>query len=237
MSRELYLRSNGMSTDFCQRVSDCMMDGKSSKSPSPAPEEAASRHNSRESDSGGPVEKRKKHRRGKRRRNKPYHTLTTEEKKRVDEKAQERYERRQQTFARLRRPVAPENTTQFLMEDREEMEPRLPSPSRVPPIRHHSHSVDSSGVDSETYESPEDDGLETELFLEEDFANAYQEHHMERLQSMGKEELMDEYLSLEKSYNNMEATLQDSESKICSLEEELKLLKQEHHSDPDTTSS
>lgn len=225
-----------MSIDFCQRVSDCMMDGKSSKSPSPAPEEAASRHNSRESDSGGLVEKRKKHRRGKRRRNKPYHTLTAEEKKRVDEKAQERYERRQQTFARLRRPVAPENTTQFLMEDREEMEPKLPSPSRVPPIRHHSHSMDSTDED-ETYESPEDEALETELFLEEDFANAYQEHHMERLQSMGKEELVDEYLSLEKSYNNMEATLQDSENKICTLERELNLLKQKQNSDADTTSS
>lgn len=122
------------------------------------------------------------------------------------------------------------------MEDREEMEPKLPSPLRVPPIRHHSHSVDSSGDDSETYESP-DDSLETELFLEEDFANAYQEHHMERLQSMGKEELMDEYLTLEKSYNNMEATLQDSENKISSLERELTLLKQQQHSDPDTTAS
>lgn len=208
------------------------MDGKSSKSPSPAPEEAASRHNSRESDSGGLVEKRKKHRRGKRRRNKPYHTLSAEEKKRVDEKVQKRLEKRQQTFARLRRPVAPENTTQFLMEDREEMEPRLP---RIPPLRHHSHSVDSSG-DDETYESPEDNMLETELFLEEDFANAYQEHHMERLQSMCKDELMDEYLSLEKSYNNMEATLQDSENKICGLERELNLLKQQQHSDPNNSS-
>lgn len=225
-----------MSIDYCQRVSDCMMDGKSSKSPSPAPEEAAVRHNSRESDSGGLVEKRKKHRRGKRRRNKPYHSLSAEEKKRVDEKAQERYEKRQQTFARLRRPVAPENTTQFLMEDREEMGPTLLSPSRVPPIRHHSHSIDSSG-DDDTYESPEDETLETELFLEEDFANAYQEHHMERLQSMGKEELMDEYLSLERSYNNMEATLQDSESKITSLEHELQLLKEQQHSDPDMTLS
>ena len=237
MTRESYQHYNGMSIDFCQRVSDCMMDGKGSKSPSPAPEEAASRHNSRESDSGGLVEKRKKHRRGKRRRNKPYHTLTDEEKKKVDEKAQERYEKRQQTFARLRRPVAPENTTQFLMEDREEMEPKLRSPLRVPPIRRHSHSIDSSGDDSETYESPEDDSLETELFLEEDFANAYQEHHMERLQSMGKEELVDEYLSLEKSYNNMEATLHDSENTISSLQRELDLLKQQQHSDPDTTTS
>ena len=234
MTRESYQRYNGMSIDFGQCVSDCMMDGKGSKSPSPAPEEAATRHNSRESDSGGPVEKRKKHRRGKRRRNKPYHTLTAEEKKKVDEKAQERYEKRQQTFARLRRPVAPENTTQFLMEDREEMEPKLPS--RVTPIRHQSHSIDSSDED-ETYESPEDEMLETELILEEDFANAYQEHHMERLQSMGKEELVDEYLSLEKNYNSMEATLQDSENKISTLQWELKLLKQKQNSDPDTTSS
>ena len=234
-SRESRYLFNGMSIDFCQRVSDCMMDGQGSKSPSPAPEEAASRHNSRESDSGGLVEKRKKHRRGKRRRNKPYHTLTAEEKKKVDEKTQERCEKRQQTFARLRRPVAPENTTQFLMEDREEMEPKLPSPSRVPPIRHHSHSMDSSD-DEDMYESPEDDSLETELFLEEDFANAYQEHHMERLQSMGKDELMDEYLSLEKNYNTMEATLQNSENKISSLEQELKLLKQQHDS-VDTGSS
>lgn len=210
-----------------------MMDGKGSKSPSPAPEEAASRHNSRESDSGGPVEKRKKHRRGKKRRNKPYHALSVEEKKKVEEKAQERYEKRQQTFARLRRPVAPENTTQFLIEDRGEMEPRLP---RVPPTHHHSHSFDSSG-DDEVYESPEDEMLETELFLEEDFANAYQEHHMERLQSMGKEELVDEYLTLEKSYNSMEATLHNSESKINSLERELTLLKDQQIDHEDSTHS
>ena len=95
--------------------------------------------------------------------------------------------------------------------------------------------MDSSD-DEDMYESPEDDSLETELFLEEDFANAYQEHHMERLQSMGKDELMDEYLSLEKNYNTMEATLQNSENKISSLEQELKLLKQQHDS-VDTGSS
>jgi len=212
------------------------MDGKGSKSPSPAPEEAASRHNSRESDSGGHVEKRKKHRRGKRRRNKPYHSLSAEEKKKLEEKAQERHEKRQQSFARLRRPVAPENTTQFLIEDRGEMEPRLPTHMRVPSLRQHSLSFDSSG-DDDMYESPEDEMLETELFLEEDFANAYQEHHMERLQSMGKEELVDEYLSLEKSYNNMEATLHDSEDKISSLERELTLLKQQHDDHHDSSNS
>uniref|UniRef100_A0A8D0H032 HEXIM P-TEFb complex subunit 2 n=1 Tax=Sphenodon punctatus TaxID=8508 RepID=A0A8D0H032_SPHPU len=86
--------------------------------------------NESQSDGEGSVgfQERKKHRRrpSKRRRPwKPYHNLNWEEKQQVDKKQSQRASRIQAEMFAKGHPVAPYNTTQFLMEDHNQEEPDL----------------------------------------------------------------------------------------------------------------
>ena len=154
------------------------------------------------------VNNNKKHRRGKnkggKRHWKPYNKLSWEERKALDERESRRAQRkRQQRFANGQ-PMAPYNTTQFLMEQHQvddDIEDNLRQRNEAAGdnvgLGNGSGSVDSS---EEYIDSPEDD----DLFMAKDFSETYDNVHAERLQNMTKEELVIELLELESRVERLE---------------------------------
>lgn len=193
---------------------------------------------------------KKRHRRRpskKKRRWKPYNKLTWEEKKRLEERESQRASRMRAEMFAKGQPVAPYNTTQFLMEDHDQKEPDLCPPQRRGLASLPSFHVNSFAKGDSTEEDleEEDDGTgsdgmgsdEGAEFSQKDFSETYEKYHVESLQDMSKQELIREYLELEKCLSRMEeennrlrlkevATGQDA--RIRELEMELEKLKEEN---------
>lgn len=187
---------------------------------------------------------KKKHRRRpskKKRHWKPYYKLTWEEKKKFDEKQSLRASRiRAEMFAKGQ-PVAPYNTTQFLMEDHDQEEPDLKT--GLYPKRAAAKSDDTS-EDDFMEEAGEEDGGSDGMggdgseFLQRDFSETYERYHAESLQNMSKQELIKEYLELEKCLSRMEdennrlrlesKRLDGDEARVRELELELDRLRAEN---------
>lgn len=201
---------------------------------------------------------KKKHRRRpskKKRRWKPYFKLTWEEKKELDERESARASRvRAEMFAKGL-PVAPYNTTQFLMEEHDREEPDLNTERSNRRSFGASRSEDTAS--EEDYFEPEEEeeeegegGEEGESdgmgrpagaggeFLQRDFSETYERYHVETLQNMSKQELVREYLELEKSMSRLEeennwlrrarrnlATPDESAQRVHELERELERLR------------
>lgn len=166
---------------------------------------------------------KKKHRRRpskKKRRWKPYYKLTWEEKRELDERESARASRvRAEMFAKGL-PVAPYNTTQFLMEEHDREEPDLNTERSTRRAFGASRSEDTaSEEDFEPDEEEEEEGEGGEggesdgmgraggaggEFLQRDFSETYERYHVETLQNMSKQELVREYLELEKSMSRLE---------------------------------
>ncbi|NXM96826.1 HEXI1 protein, partial [Sylvia borin] len=140
---------------------------------------------------------KKKHRRRpskKKRRWKPYSKLSWEEKQQFDERQSLRASRlRAEMFAKGQ-PVAPYNTTQFLMEDHDQEEPDLKT------------GLEEDFLDDAADEDGGSDGMggDGSEFLQRDFSETYERYHVESLQNMSKQELVKEYLELEKCLSRME---------------------------------
>lgn len=139
-----------------------------------------------------------------------------------------------------RQPPAPYNTTQFLMADHSDLpdlEQKLSEaaslevpamfqkPSAPPRTRDSSFSVDSD--EDYFYSSPEDE----EEFLTKEFSTAYEALHEERLSTLTKAQLIQEYRQLEarmdsltkrrsKNPSNHQAEEKDPESKSVSADPE-----------------
>ena len=162
-------------------------------------------------DSNGKGQGKKQHRRGKqkggkRHRNwKPYVKLSWEERQKLDERETRRAcKRREQRFA-SGHPLAPYNTTQFLMEQHPPGggEAGVQGTQQPPGGGNDQGSnsvVDYYGSCSESYDSANDE----DIFLEKDFSEAYETFHAERLRDMSKEELIKELLDLEAKVERME---------------------------------
>lgn len=141
---------------------------------------------------------RKKHRRrpSKRKRHwRPYLELSWAEKQQRDERQSQRASRvRQEMFAKGQ-PLAPYNTTQFLMNDRDLEEPNLD-------VLHGPSHVDSGGEN----EAGDSDGLGRAHgeFQQRDFSEAYERYHTESLQGRSKQELVRDYLDLERRLSQAE---------------------------------
>ncbi|XP_008577768.1 PREDICTED: protein HEXIM1 [Galeopterus variegatus] len=153
---------------------------------------------------------KKKHRRRpskKKRHWKPYYKLTWEEKKKFDEKQSLRASRMRAEMFAKGQPVAPYNTTQFLMDDHDQEEPDLKT--GLYPRRAAVKSDDTSDEDF-VEEAGEEDGGSDGMggdgseFLQRDFSETYERYHAESLQNMSKQELIKEYLELEKCLSRME---------------------------------
>lgn len=141
---------------------------------------------------------RKKHRRrpSKRKRHwRPYLELSWAEKQQRDERQSQRASRvRQEMFAKGQ-PLAPYNTTQFLMNDRDLEEPNLD-------VLHGPSHADSGGEN----EAGDSDGLGRAHgeFQQRDFSEAYERYHTESLQGRSKQELVRDYLDLERRLSQAE---------------------------------
>ncbi|MFT7799097.1 HEXIM protein-like [Arapaima gigas] len=142
---------------------------------------------------------KKRHRRRpskKKRRWKPYFKLSWEEKKELDERETARAARvRAEMFAKGL-PVAPYNTTQFLMEEHDREEPDLNTELACRRFLGAARSEDTAS----------DDGIGGAggEFLQRDFSETYERYHVESLQNMTKQELVREYLELEKCMSRLE---------------------------------
>uniref|UniRef100_A0AAY4A1H6 Protein HEXIM1 n=1 Tax=Denticeps clupeoides TaxID=299321 RepID=A0AAY4A1H6_9TELE len=163
---------------------------------------------------------KKKHRRRaskKKRRWKPYYKLSWEEKKELDERETARASRvRAEMFAKGL-PVAPYNTTQFLMEEHDREEPDLNTELCGRRSFGASRSEDTASEEDcfdEDDEEEEGDGGSDGMgrpghaaggeFLQRDFSETYERYHVETLQNMSKQELVREYLELEKCLSRLE---------------------------------
>ncbi|XP_030649591.1 protein HEXIM-like [Chanos chanos] len=163
---------------------------------------------------------KKKHRRRpskKKRRWKPYYKLSWEEKKEFDERETARASRvRAEMFAKGL-PVAPYNTTQFLMEEHDREEPDLNTENGSRRLVGLCRPEDTgSEEDMPDYEDDDDDGSGGGSdgigrpgnaggeFLQRDFSETYEKYHVESLQNMTKQELVQEYLELEKCMSRLE---------------------------------
>lgn len=163
---------------------------------------------------------RRKHRRrpSKKKRNwKPYFKLSWEERRALEEKETARASRlREQMFAKGL-PVAPYNTTQFLMDEHDREEPDLNTETGV---RRPEDTVSEEDLfDPNPNEDEDDDGGSGGgggsdgigrpgnaggEFLQRDFSETYEMYHVESLQNMTKQELVQEYLELEKCMSRLE---------------------------------
>ncbi|KAM6163369.1 protein HEXIM1 [Rhynchocyon petersi] len=188
---------------------------------------------------------KKKHRRRpskKKRHWKPYYKLTWEEKRKFDEKQSQRASRiRAEMFAKGQ-PVAPYNTTQFLMDDHDQEEPDLKTglyPKRA------AAKSDETSDEEFMEEAGEEDGGSDGMggdgseFLQRDFSETYERYHAESLQNMSKQELIKEYLELEKCLSRMEDENNrlrleskrldnDEDARVRELERELDRLRAEN---------
>lgn len=102
------------------------------------------------------------------------------------------------------KPVAPLNTTQFLMAEHDQLQDTDIVAARPRRHRDSSLSVDSEDqAYDEFYSSPEDE----EEFLTREFWTAYEDVHAERLDTMTKAQLVQEYLALEEKVDLLERQL------------------------------
>lgn len=146
---------------------------------------------------------RKKHRRGKKKNRpkwKPYAKMTQEERRRLEQWETVRIAKKDAELAlKSRRPVAPFNTTQFLMEDRTESQTYKPNSDLARCV-----SIDSSPSGDDAYENEDEDLQEQEAFLEADFNQVYMQLRMDRLEAMNKQDLVQECYSLEERIMSLE---------------------------------
>ncbi|XP_038635568.1 protein HEXIM1-like [Scyliorhinus canicula] len=190
---------------------------------------------------------RKRHRRRppkKKRRWKPYFKLSWEEKKKLDERESVRAAKTRAEMFAKGFTVAPYNTTQFLMEEHNQEEPDLNTgggpggggggPGVCP---------QADPLSEEEQQDSGSDGMGGGgEFLRRDFSETYERYHAESLQNMTKQELIREYLELEKCLSRLEdennrlrgrpdrgADPAASESRAQEMESEVERLKTENH--------
>ncbi|XP_029363765.1 protein HEXIM1 [Echeneis naucrates] len=165
---------------------------------------------------------KKRHRRrtSKKKRNwKPYYKLSWEEKKALEEKETARASRlREEMFAKGL-PVAPYNTTQFLMDEHDREEPDLNTETGVRRPSGVGLRMEDTGSEEDLFDNDEEEdddgsgggsdgigraGNAGGEFLQRDFSETYEMYHVESLQNMTKQELVQEYLELEKCMSRLE---------------------------------
>lgn len=141
---------------------------------------------------------RKKHRRrpSKRKRHwRPYLELSWAEKQQRDERQSQRASRvREEMFAKGQ-PLALYNTTQFLMDDHDLEEPNL---DVLHGLSHPGSSGENEAGDSDGQ------GRAHGEFQQRDFSEAYERYHTESLQGRSKQELVRDYLDLERRLSQAE---------------------------------
>ncbi|XP_069119360.1 protein HEXIM1-like [Argopecten irradians] len=178
-------------------------------------------------DGNGKKKRRRRMKGGKHHRKwKPYDKLSWNERRELEERETMRAnQKREEAFAHGH-PVAPYNTTQFLMEDHIKNE-SLNSPDVQEDEEDHlnrhdsreSRSSRSSDYSDESYSSRSTTEDDDNDFMEKEFSETYNNIHAERLQTMSKDELIKDYVEmeaklerLEKRYKNKKRRKRESKS-------------------------
>lgn len=171
--------------------------------------ETDSRVNTSNNEMYKPMGIKKKHRRGSRRskkKYKPYSKLTWEEKKAVEERDSRRaVSIREKYMHEKGRPLAPFNTSQFLMAEHDTQEPDLHV--HISKTARLSSSADDSEEGDSSISDEERDIEDVRNFLQKDFTETYDRFHSETLRRMNKEQLINEYMELENKVENLEREL------------------------------
>ena len=153
------------------------------------------------------AEKKKRRRRlkgGKHHRKwKPYEKLSWNERRELEERETQRAtQKREEAFAHGH-PVAPYNTTQFLMDDHGRADPNIGDG-----LLNRNNSRESTDGSGSTSDSSEEMNSEEEEFLEKEFAETYDNMHAERLQKMSKDELIKDYIEMETKLDRLQKRLE-----------------------------
>ncbi|GBL92574.1 Protein HEXIM1 [Araneus ventricosus] len=151
----------------------------------------------------GKLSSKKRNKNRRKRKWKPYCKLSWTERRELEERNSRRANRIREEMSASGLPLAPYNTTQFLMDDHCS---EVPDYNTFPIFTRHrdnSNSVDSS---DEFYSCPEDE----EEFLQRQFVQTYEDLQSERLQAMTKNELVEEYVRLEDQVEELEKTLEEA---------------------------
>ncbi|XP_038151763.1 protein HEXIM1 [Cyprinodon tularosa] len=167
---------------------------------------------------------KKRHRRRtskKKRHWKPYNKLSWEEKKALEERETARASRMREEMFAKGLPVAPYNTTQFLMDEHDREEPDLNTESGLRRPCGVGGRMEDTGSEEELCDNEEEEdddgsgggggsdgigrpGNAGGEYLQRDFSETYEMYHVESLQNMTKQELVQEYLELEKCMSRLE---------------------------------
>ncbi|XP_028268530.1 protein HEXIM1 [Parambassis ranga] len=165
---------------------------------------------------------RKRHRRRtskKKRHWKPYNKLSWDEKKALEERETARASRMREEMFAKGLPVAPYNTTQFLMDEHDREEPDLNTETGVRRPLGVGGRLEDTGSEEDFFDNEEEEdddgsgggsdgigraGNAGGEFLQRDFSETYEMYHVESLQNMTKQELVQEYLELEKCMSRLE---------------------------------
>lgn len=132
------------------------------------------------------------------------------------------------------RSLVPYNTNKFLME---EHLAEVPCALLTPTGRTRDSSFSMDSEDNYFFSLPEDE----EEFLTKEFANVYEKARVERLESLSKQELIEECLQIEDRYSkdqgnqrqqqlNIQRIAQEYMAKIRVLDDKVKELSRENHS-------
>nr|XP_039268269.1 protein HEXIM1-like [Styela clava]XP_039268270.1 protein HEXIM1-like [Styela clava] len=211
------------------------------------------RHNADPKVPSGQNQQKKHHHRRKpskkKRKWKPYSKMTWEERKALEEKEKSKAVRIREEMKEKGRPVAPYNTTQFLMEehdpyDNSSFEPSGYNNSSVTGTEDgESYSDDQDDMNGSLVSKEDDDndaeGDETiegytdsphmvPEFISQDFSETYERVHEENLQTMSRDELLSEHMDLEKKFNILQEQLAKRSSKIRALEAKIKEVEREN---------
>ena len=142
--------------------------------------------------------KKKRNRRGKhRRRWKPYSKMTPEERQQAESREAARAARRERGL--VGKPAAPWNTTQFIMDNHDCGEVNLTNASISRTISLGSYSASDEGP----YESPEESGVESEVFWNRDYEMVVAELEEEELRDLSHSELVKQCLQLKEEVRRL----------------------------------
>lgn len=206
----------------------------------------ASENDGRGDETGGAQSKKKRCRRKRKagehhrvlHRWKPYDEMTWQERQELDERETVRANRKRDRRFASGQPMAPYNTTQFLMEqhDGDDRTPRSVDAAAADAADAPHSGPDLaggprpwSGDDDSLSDSPYS-GFE-ESYLQRDFIKAYETYRAERLQGMTKDELVRECLVMEAKLDCLQGTiesLKESTEFVGRLKEENERLKKEN---------
>jgi len=159
---------------------------------------------------------------GRQRQYKPYSKMTWEEREKADERITIRANRSRERRFKSGLAMAPYNTTQFLMAQHEpagsEQSATFPFLELDMPQACPGRS--SGSVTGESSVADVDDAGAEVMFMEKEFAEEYENFRAERLQTLTKDELVRDYIDLERKLEKMQQNSVDQSGRQSATEME-----------------